>query len=705
VNLEQEGHLTVQLTTRPGMRYPLGASWRPEGTNFSVFSRHAASVQLLLYERSDSAKPFQTVELDPSANRTFFFWHVYVVDLPLGTHYTWKVDGPSDTERSGFRFDKRRELLDPWARAVTTSLWNREKARLVDARSWPAMRAMVIEEEYDWEGDRPIEHPPEQTIIYEMHVGGFTRHPSAGVKHPGTFAGVIEKIPYLKALGITDVELLPVMAFDEQDVPAGAATLGLKNFWGYSTHSFFCPHPGYCVFPEKGAHLNEFRDMVKALHRAGLGVIMDVVFNHTAEGDATGPTINFKGFGNETFYHLEPSDKQVYRDFTGCGNTVNCNHPFVAAFILECLELWVREMHVDGFRFDLASALARGEDGNPLYHAPVLWSIEFSDTLARSKVIAEAWDAAGLYQVGAFPGFRWAEWNGRYRDVIRRFVRGDGGLIGEVATRLCGSSDLYQDDGRLPSNSINFITCHDGFTLLDMVSYNEKHNEANGEENRDGTSNNLSWNSGFEGETEEPDIVKLRKRQVKNFFAMLLLSQGVPMILAGDELLRSQRGNNNVYCQDNELGWIDWALTETNHDMFRFVSGMIAFRKRHRSLMRDRFLTGKKPTGRGMADVQWHGKKLDQPGWEDPEARFLCFTLAGMTEDEEHVHVMMNMSDDAAFVELPQMAGQAWYRTVDTYESSPNDLLEPSSQALVRGPKYLVRPRTVTVFESRSVSP
>ncbi len=694
----------MQFKIQPGRRYPLGASPRPEGTNFSVFSRHATSVQLLLYERSDSPIPFQTVELDPSANRTFFFWHVYVVGLPLGTHYTWKVDGPSDTERSGFRFDKRRELLDPWARAVTTSLWNREKARLADARSWPAMRAMVIEDGYDWEGDRPIEHPPEQTIIYEMHVGGFTRHPSAGVKHPGTFAGVIEKIPYLKSLGITDVELLPVMAFDEQDLPVGAATLGLKNFWGYSTHSFFCPHPGYCVFPEKGAHLNEFRDMVKALHREGIGVIMDVVFNHTAEGDATGPTINFKGFGNETFYHLEPSDKRVYRDFTGCGNTVNCNHPFVAAFILECLELWVREMHVDGFRFDLASALARGEDGNPLYHAPVLWSIEFSDTLARSKVIAEAWDAAGLYQVGAFPGFRWAEWNGRYRDVIRRFVRGDGGLIGEVATRLCGSSDLYQDDGRLPSNSINFITCHDGFTLLDMVSYNEKHNEANGEENRDGTSNNLSWNSGFEGETEEPDIVKLRKRQAKNFIAILLLSQGVPMILAGDELLRSQRGNNNVYCQDNELGWIDWALTETNGDMFRFVSGMIAFRKRHPSLMRDRFLTGKKLPGQGMADVQWHGKLLGQPGWEDPEARILGFTLAGMTEDEENIHVMMNMSDEALFVALPAVERQAWFKAIDTYESSPNDILEPSSQTRARGQKLPVRRRTVVVFESRPVS-
>lgn len=693
----------MHFRTRSGMRYPLGASWRPQGTNFSVFSRHATSVELLLYERADSATPFQIVELDPSANRTFFFWHVYVVGLPLGIHYTWKVDGPDDTQLSGFRFDKRRELLDPWAHAVTTRLWNREKARLEGASSWPAMRAMVVDDAYDWEGDRPIEHRPEKTIIYEMHVGGFTKHHSARAKHPGTFAGVTDKIPYLKALGITDVELLPVMAFDDQDLPPDVAALGLKNFWGYSTHSFFCPHPGYCVTPEEGTHLEEFRDMVKALHREGIGVILDVVFNHTAEGGATGPTINFKGFGNDSFYHLEPWDKRVYRDYTGCGNTVNCNHPIVAAFLLECLEFWVREMHVDGFRFDLASALTRGEDGDPLYHAPILWNIEFSDTLSRAKVIAEAWDAAGLYQVGAFPGFRWAEWNGRYRDVMRRFVRGDGGLIGEVATRIGGSSDLYEDDGRLPSNSINFITCHDGFTLWDMVTYSEKHNEANGEENRDGTNDNLSWNCGCEGETEDPAVVNLRKRQARNFIAVLLLSQGVPMLLAGDELLRSQQGNNNVYCQDNELGWIDWTLADTNRDMFRFVSEMIKLRKRHPTLMRNRFLTGEKPAGRDMADIQWHGARLNQPEWGDPEARILGFTLAGVAPEEEHIHVLMNMSAETVSIALPALDGHGWFRAVDTYEPSPTEIQEPSKQTRVRGNRYLVRPRTVVVFESRPV--
>jgi glycogen operon protein len=567
--------------------------------------------------------------------------------------------------------------------------------------AWPAMRAMVINDRYDWDGDQPVNHVNENMIIYEMHVGGFTRHPSARVTHPGTFAGIVEKIPYLKVLGVTDVELLPVMAFDEQDVPARAADRGLKNFWGYSTHTFFCPHPGYCVSPEKGTHLNEFRDMVKALHRAGIGVILDVVFNHTAEAGANGPVINFKGFGNETFYHLDPLNRGVYRDYTGCGNTVNCNHPIVTAFILECLEFWVREMHVDGFRFDLASVLARGEDGNPLYHAPLLWSIEFSAALDKAKVIAEAWDAAGLYQVGGFPGFRWAEWNGRYRDVIRRFVRGDRGLIGEVATRISGSSDLYEDDGRLPGNSVNFVTCHDGFTLYDLVAYNQKHNEANAQDNQDGTNDNLSWNCGVEGDTDDAQILELRKRQAKNFTAILLLSQGVALLLAGDEVLRTQEGNNNAYCQDNELGWFDWTLTETHLDMFLFVSGMIAFRKRHPCLMRKRFLTGHKAESESMADVTWHGARLGDPRWEDRDSQVLVFTLAAAAPGEESIHVIMNMSEDTMFIELPLLEGQTWFRAVDTGQPSPADILEPKKQAPMNEHQYLVNERSVVVFESR----
>jgi isoamylase len=692
-----------RFETQPGTRYPVGASWNAQGTNFSIFSRHAISVELLLYEWGDSPNPLQVVQLDPSVNRTFFFWHVYVVGLPNGVYYTWRVDGPGDTKMSGFRFDRRRELLDPWARAITTTRWNRRAALSYDVTAWPAMRAMVVDTAYDWEGDQPIARANENTIIYEMHVGGYTKHHSAGVTYPGTFAGVTEKIPYLKALGITDVELLPVMAFDDQDVPDRAFEQGLKNFWGYSTHSFFCPHSGYCASPEKGTHLNEFRDMVKALHRSGIGVILDVVFNHTAEAGAIGPVINFKGFANETFYHLDPWDRSLYGDYTGCGNTLNCNHPIVSAFIEGCLIFWVREMHVDGFRFDLASVLGRGEDGNPLYHAPLLWNIEFSPELEKTKVIAEAWDAGGLYQVGDFPGFRWAEWNGRYRDVIRRFVRGDRGLIGEVATRISGSNDLYEDDGRLPGNSINFVTCHDGFTLYDLVSYNQKHNEANQEDNRDGTNDNLSWNCGFEGPTNDSAILALRKRQAKNFIAILLLSQGLPMLLSGDEVLRTQRGNNNAYCQDNELGWFDWTLTETNRDMFLFVSGMIAFRRRHPCLTRKRFLRGIKTEANRMPDVTWHGVRLHEPGWDDGDSQILGFTLAGATPGEEDVHVIMNMSEEGMMVELPPIRERKWFRAVDTDQHSPMDILEPDAQVSIEENRYLLSRRSIAVFESRSI--
>ena len=494
---------------KPGSRYPFGARPDAGGVNFSVFSRHATQVELLLYDSVTSGEPFQVVKLDPEVHCTFFTWHVYVEGLTPGTCYNWRIDGPGDdTAHTGFRFDAHKALVDPWVRAVCDRRWDRRRAEQPGANHDTAIRGIVVDETYDWEDDRPLQRPAEQLIIYELHVGGFTRHASSGVARPGTFAGLAEKIPYLQELGITHVELMPIMAFDAQDVPPGVAALGLKNYWGYSTHSFFAPHPGYCASDRAADQLNGFRDLVKALHRAGIGVILDVVFNHTAEGGAGGPLINFKGFGNEMFYHLDPNDRSRYLDYTGCGNSVNANHPLVARFITECLEYWVREMHVDGFRFDLASALARGEDGKPQYHAPVLWSIEFSDPLAHTRLIAEAWDAGGLYQVGDFPGFRWLEWNGRYRDVLRRFVRGDPGLISELATRLAGSSDLYRAGGRLPVNSINFITSHDGFTLYDQVSYNEKHNHGNGEGNRDGHHDNLSWNCGALGDTDAPEILR-----------------------------------------------------------------------------------------------------------------------------------------------------------------------------------------------------
>ncbi len=478
-----------------GEPFPAGTYVTPTGVNFAVFSRHATAVSLLLYERADDAVPLQVISLDPVNNRTFFFWHVLVDGARPGYWYAWRADGPGDTARTGFRFDPARELLDPWARAVSGPGADGGPARRERYRA-----RIIAEEPYEWLGDAPLNHPPEDTVIYEMHVRGFTRDPSARAGAPGTFGAIIEKIPYLQSLGITDVELMPVMAFDTGDVPAATAARGLVNYWGYSPYGFFAPHDGYCLTPDGR---REFRDMVRALHRAGIGVILDVVFNHTAEDGEDGPVISFKGFANEIFYHLDPKDRRRYRDYSGCGNTINCNHPLVARYILQCLEYWVREMHVDGFRFDLASVLARGEDGQPMYHAPVLWNIEFSAVLAHTRLIAEAWDAAGLYQVGDFPGFRWAEWNGRYRDSVRRFVRGDGGLLGEIASRVAGSSDLYGISGRLPINSINFVTCHDGFTLNDLVSYNRRHNEANGEGNRDGLAENFSWNCGVEGETDD----------------------------------------------------------------------------------------------------------------------------------------------------------------------------------------------------------
>lgn len=691
-----------QYSIRTGTRYPPGATVKPEGVNFCIFCRHATAVELLLYERSDSLNPFQIIGLDPDINRTFFFWHVFVEHLPTEIAYTWRVDGSNDTRSTGFRFDKRKQLLDPWAHAVSDKLWHRQLASDPNEASPPSMRAIVANDtDFNWEGDRPINHPSETSIIYELHVGGFTRHKSANVKHPGTFNGLIEKIPYLKKLGITAVELLPIMAFDEQDIPKGTRDLGLKNYWGYSTHSFYSPHPSYCVSPEQGTHGREFRNMVKALHQADIGVILDVVFNHTAEGGADGPTINFKGFGNQDFYHLDENDRSLYKDFTGCGNTVNCNHPMMAALIVECLEYWVREFHIDGFRFDLASVLTRGEDGEPMRHAPVLWNIEFSDILAHTKLIAEAWDAAGLYQVGTFPGFRWSEWNGRYRDVIRRFVRGDGGLIGELATRLSGSSDFYKAKGRLPINSINFVTCHDGFTLNDLVSYCYKHNENNGEDNQDGSEENDSFNWGHEGQTNTIEIEYLRKCQAKNFIAILLLSQGVPMLLAGDEVLRTQGGNNNAYCQDNAVSWFDWQLLDQNHEMFRFVQQMIALRKRHPNLMRRRFLTGEKKSHRVLPDISWHGYGLKEPLWADPDACYLAFTLDAANDSDAPLHVMLNMSKNTVNASLPAVPNRAWHLAVDTHLQSPQDITEPSQQTRFTKSHYAVKPRAVVVLESR----
>src|SRR5215471_3120554 len=634
-----------------GDRFPQGATVRPEGVNFSVFSRRATRVWLRLYQGATDPKPLVEIELDPRVNRTYGWWHVLVTGAQAGWHYTWRADGPSDPG-AGLRFNPRRELLDPWAKLVSDALWRRaESARDVGDG---AVRAQIAAlDDYDWEGDAPLKRSFNDTIVYELHVGGFTRHPSSGVKAPGTYRGVIEKIPHLTALGVTDVELLPVFAFDAQDVPAAGAAAGLTNFWGYSPFGFFAPHSRYAA--TKDAR-REFRDMVKALHKAGIGVILDVVLNHTAEGGTDGPVIGFKGLVNEEFYLLDAEDRARYLDFSGVGNTIRCNDPLVVQFLLECLTFWVREMHVDGFRFDLASVLSRDLDGEPTQAPPVVAAIEFAEALADTRLIAEAWDASGYYQVGNWPGFRWAEWNGRYRDTLRRFLRGEGGLLGEVATRIAGSSDLYALAGKGPGNSVNFVACHDGFTLWDLVSYDSKHNEANAEHNRDGRDDNFSWNSGVEGETDDPAVLQLRAQRARNALALLMLSQGVPMLLAGDEVLRSQSGNNNAYCQDNDISWLDWSFTPAARQMLRFTRELIALRKRHPSLRRARFFD----TDGG--EIHWYGEKLEPPNWQDRDARVLCFTLSGLAPGEHALHVMINMAAAMRTLPLPSTFPREWRR-------------------------------------------
>ncbi len=673
---------TARFRTRIGSRLPGGASWSAEGTNFSVYSHDARNMELRLYETGESTEPLQIIALDPNTQRTFFAWHVFVEQLPVGIYYTWRVQ-----RQDGFWW----EVLDPWARAVSDTDWDRRQP----ISPTNGLRGIVTDTCYDWNEPVFTPKPLDGAIIYEVHVGGYTRHPSADTQHGGTFAGLIGKIPYLKELGITHVELLPVMAFDELDVPEGVATLGHTNYWGYSPYGFYAPHPHYCATPEP---VSEFQDLVEALHAADIGIILDVVFNHTSEGGEGGPTIHFKALVGDIFYH---HDGQNYRDYTGCGNTINCNHPLITHFLVYCLEYWVKTMRVDGFRFDLASVFARGEDGAVLANPSLPWSIELSEDLSQTPIIAEAWDAAGLYQVGAFPGTRWSEWNGRYRDVIRRFLRGDRGLIGEVATCLAGSSDLYADDHRLPTSSINFITCHDGFTLWDLVSYNQKHNAANGENNRDGTDQNLSWNCGEEGETSDPGVLTLRHRQARNFMAILFLSQGVPMFLAGDEFLHTQGGNNNAWCQNNEISWLDWKLTETNREMVRFVRELIDFRRRHPCLTRSRFFTGQPASSRGIPDISWHGLRLNEPLWNDHEAQVLAFTVAGGTSTEEDLHIVLNMSDKSIEVQLPDIPPRHWHLAIDTAAQPLDDIIERAHQRAVDGDTQRVHARSVVVFENR----
>lgn len=677
---------------QPGQSFPLGATVYPEGVNFSLFSKNSLAIELLLFDHLDDPKPVRVIPLDLKQNRTFYYWHVFVPGLKPGQIYAYRAYGPFEPPR-GHRFDGGKVLLDPYGRGVVVPQnYSREAASRPGDNITTAMKSVVTDPTtYDWEGDAPLRRPFSQTVIYEMHVRGFTRHPSSGVapEKRGTYAGLIEKIPYLRDLGITAVELLPVFQFDDQDVPSG-----LVNYWGYTPVSFFTPHCGYSSRQDPLGSLDEFRDMVKALHRAGIEVILDVVYNHTAEGNHLGPTLCFRGLENRAYYILA-EDQAYYANYSGTGNTLNANHSIVRRMIVDSLHYWVEEMHVDGFRFDLASILSRDEAGRPLASPPILWEIESDPILAGTKLVAEAWDAAGLYQVGTFIGDRWKEWNGQFRDDIRSFVKGDQGVVSKLPARFFASPDLYGHEEREPEQSINFITCHDGFTLNDLVSYNHKHNEANNEGNHDGHNHNLSWNCGVEGPTDDPEIEQLRNQQVKNFLTINLLALGVPMLLMGDEVRRTQRGNNNAYCQDNEISWFDWALLDKHPDIHHFVKRLIQFRLNLGVFRTDHGLSLTQLLH--QAQIQWHGVRLHQPDW-GYHSHSLALTVRDL---DGLIHIMLNAYREALEFELPPTPDgpqAGWRRMIDTFLESPEDFCDRTEAPIVVGSTYRVQPRSVVLL-------
>lgn len=673
-----------------GSPHPLGASRTESGLNFAIFSSRATSAELVLF-RPREQKPLHEIPLDPTLNRTGHVWHVGIDGADLPIEYGWRMDR-SGGERSPLdRFDPSLLLLDPYAKAISAT-WERGRAT--------GRRSLAFSRPFDWEGISFPRVPAAQRVIYEVHVRGFTRDSSS--PHAGTYLGLIEKIPYLKQLGITTVELLPVFEFDETSINQGidpAMAPDLSNFWGYNPINFFSPHAGFASGSD-GQQIDEFKTMVRELHRAGIEVFLDVVFNHTAEGGARAgePTWSFRGIDNAAYYLLDPVTG-AYLDFSGCRNTLNCNHPAVRHLIREALVHWVAEMHVDGFRFDLASVLSRGLDGEEMASAPLIDEISRDPVLVGTALIAEAWDAVGLYQVGRFQGgTRWAEWNGAYRDDVRHYVRGDAGMTGRLATRLAGSSDLYSPSGRVPFHSINFVTCHDGFTLHDLVSYDWKHNEANGEDSRDGSGDNVSWNCGAEGLTSDAAVLELRRRQTLNCLAILFVSQGMPMLLGGDEAGRTQQGNNNAYCQDNEISWFDWTLVERNADLVRFTSKLIAFRRGHPTLRRDRFFTGKSDDGK-PPDVSWHGVRLGEPDF-GPGSRALAMHLAGGKDSSEggDLYFAVNAWVEPLTFQLPTSEGR-WRRVIDT--------ARPTREAFGSGPgkitrdQIVVSPYACVLLESR----
>jgi glycogen operon protein len=684
---------------RHGHPLPLGATFQRGGVNFAVFSRHATDVTLVLYPPGDSVAALE-VPLDPRQNRTGDVWHVLVSGLDVGTGYGFRVAKSPNPEPEVHRFDPRAVLLDPYGRAVAgLEEWGAGAEEGPFARLG-RVRSVVVDEDFDWEGDQPLNRPLADSIIYELHVRSFTCHPSSGVAHPGTYRGIVEKVDYLRELGVTAVELMPVTEFEESDHHFVNPRTGerLRNLWGYQPLSFFAPKASYSVGRSPEAAVREFKEMVQALHRAGIEVILDMVFNHTGEGDETGPTVSFRGLGNTTYYILDPKDG-AYLNYSGCGNTLNCNHPVVRNLVLDSLRYWVTEMHVDGFRFDLASILGRGQDGSVLMSPPLLESIAADPILAHSKLIAEAWDAAGLYQVGSFPSWgRWAEWNGKFRDEVRRFVKSDSGMAAFLATRFSGSPDLYRGSGRAPYHSINFVTSHDGFTLQDLVSYNEKHNLDNGERNHDGNPENSSWNCGEEGPSSSPEVNALRRRQVKNLAVLLLLSEGVPMILAGDEVGRTQGGNNNAYAQDNQVSWLDWGLRGSNSHLLRFFSRLVRFRMAHKALRRETFFEDERG---GPPPVVWHGPKRGKPDWTS-ESRTVALHLLRNRVDED-IYLAANAHWEAKDFELPPLGGgRRWRRFVDTSREAPDDVAEPGAElAIPDAPSYRLGPRSLIVLVGR----
>jgi isoamylase len=693
-----------------GRFYPLGATLEPDGANFALYSRNAEAVLLLLFDRPDG-EPTDVIVLD---GRTRFVWNAFVHGVRAGQLYAYRVRGPFDPAR-GQRFNEHKLLIDPYAKALTgrplseanltlgydaaspardMSMDMRDDARLVP-------KAIVVDDAFDWQGDRPPHIAFEKLFIYEVHLRGFTAHPSSGVDNPGTYLGFIEKISHLVELGINAVELLPIHARLVGDF---LTERGLTNYWGYDTLGFFAPESTYRSGSELGAEVTQFKTLVRELHRAGIEVILDVVYNHTAEGSELGPTLSLRGIDNSTYYALtgpphEPG--RHYMNWTGCGNSLNMADAHVIRLVMDSLRYWTKEMHVDGFRFDLASVLGR-EGGRFQSAAAFFDAVSQDPVLAGVKLIAEPWDL-GAYEVGNFP-VDWSEWNGRFRDTIRKFEKGDPGKLGELACRLSGSSDLYGHDGRSAYNSVNFVTCHDGFTLLDLVSYDRKHNEANGEDNRDGTEDNASWNSGAEGQTADPAVLHLRTQRAKNYICQLLLSAGTPMMLGGDEMLRTQRGNNNAYCQDNEISWFDWSLRSQNAAFFTFVKNMIAFTRRFSVLQRRDFFSGRDVNHDDRPDIKWYGFGLDEPRWGEPECRTIAYQLDGAEANEGAgdylIFVILNASWNAHGVALPPPGGsRRWRRVVDTSLDAGSDFMAEGREVpLDPADHYVVAPRSTVVL-------